>query len=149
MLFDLLVVLLIFTSVSAQALEQLPAGWPSAAAKAPTAAATSPACCTFPTQDERESLSLTVLLDKTHLAFLGLPAGSYLHWTSQLSDYRWGFYTTRKESRAVHAGLIYVRFSSFGRERLSSAAPGLNALCPVFYFQEQSSAGFRFGKLGI
>ena len=138
MLFDLLVVLLIFTSVSARALEQLPAGWPPAATKAPTAAAASPACCTFPMQEALESSGLTFLLVKTHLAFLRLPAGNYLHRTSQLPGYRWGFCTTRKETRAVSAVLAYAGSSSLGRERLNFAAPRLNTLSPAFYFQEQA-----------
>lgn len=78
MLFDLLAVLLIFTSVSAQALEQLPAGWPPAAIKVPTAVAASPACCTFAMQEAPESSGPTFLLVKTHLALLWLPAGNYI-----------------------------------------------------------------------
>lgn len=68
--FDLLAALLIFTSVWAPALEQLPAGCP------PYAAA-SPARCTFPEREALESSGLAPLLGMTHLVFLGLPAGNY------------------------------------------------------------------------
>lgn len=68
--FDLLAALLIFTSVWAPALERLPAGC------SPYAAA-SPARCTFPEREALESSGLPLLVVKTHLAFLGLPAGNY------------------------------------------------------------------------
>lgn len=67
---DLLAALLIFTSVWAPALEQLPAGCPPCAA-AP------PARRTFPGREALESSGLALLLGKTHLAFLGLLAGNY------------------------------------------------------------------------
>lgn len=67
--FDLLAALLIFASVWAPALEQLPAGCRPYAA--------SPARCTFAEREALECSGLALLLGKTHLAFLGLPAGNY------------------------------------------------------------------------
>lgn len=94
--------------------------------------------------------SLTFLLGKAHLAFLGLSARNFLCWMSQCSGNRpEGFCATRKDKAvtAVTAILGYAGDFSWGLQRIKSAAPRLNLLTPAFYFQDQSSAGCRFAVL--